>query len=54
MYIAGLKYGMQTIKGTISVLIRRFKILPGSTPLQLDYMLSLRSLTGMNVRLESR
>jgi hypothetical protein len=54
LYVAGLKYGMQTLKGTVSAIIRRFKILPSNTPLKLDCKISLRSLTGMKIRLESR
>jgi hypothetical protein len=54
LYVAGMKYGMQTVKGTISAIIRRFKILPSNTPLQLHYKISLTSLTGMKIRLESR
>jgi hypothetical protein len=54
LYVAGLKYGMQTMKGTMSAIIRKFKILPGNTPLQLHYKITLTSLTGMKIRLESR
>jgi hypothetical protein len=52
--VTGLKYGMQAIKGTLSALIRKFKILPGSTPLSLDYRITLGSKSGMRVRLEPR
>jgi hypothetical protein len=45
---------MQVIKGTLSTLIRRFKILPGSTPISLDYKIALGSKTGMRMRLEPR
>jgi hypothetical protein len=45
---------MQAIKGTLSAVIRRFKILPGCTPLSLDYKITLGSRTGLKIRLESR
>jgi hypothetical protein len=54
MSVAGIKYGMQAIKGTLSALIRKFKILPGSTPLSLDCTIALKSVTGMKIRLECR
>ncbi|PNF34015.1 hypothetical protein B7P43_G03492 [Cryptotermes secundus] len=50
----GIKYGMQAIKGTLSAMIRKFKILPGSTPLSLQYKIMLGSRTGFKIRLESR
>ncbi|XP_033607274.1 cytochrome P450 4C1-like [Cryptotermes secundus] len=50
----GLKYGLQVIKGTLCSLIRRFRILPGSTPLSLDYTIALGSKTGMRLRLRPR
>jgi hypothetical protein len=49
-----MKYGLQVIKGTLSTVIRRFKILPGSTPLCLDYTIALGSKTGMRMRLDPR
>jgi hypothetical protein len=52
--VAGIKYGLQAIKGTLSSLIRRFKILPGRTPIALDTTITLKSVTGMKIRLESR
>ena len=51
---AGMKFGMMVVKGTMSALIRRFRILPGTTPISLEYVIALRSQTGMRVRLESR
>jgi hypothetical protein len=54
MTVEGMKFGLMVAKGTMSALIRRFKILPGTTPLSLEYMIALRSRTGMKVRLESR
>ncbi|GFG36201.1 hypothetical protein Cfor_03141 [Coptotermes formosanus] len=50
----GMKFGLMVTKGTMSALIRRFKILPGNTPLSLDYTIALKSRTGMKLRLESR
>ena len=54
MYVAGMKFGLMVAKGTMSALIRRFTFLPGTTPLSLDYMIALRSETGMTLKLESR
>lgn len=54
VYVAGMKFGLMVAKGTMSAVIRRFKILPGTTPIRLEYMIGLRSYTGMRVRLESR
>jgi len=54
MSVSGMKFGLMVVKGTMSALIRRFKILPGTTPLSLQYMIVLLSHTGMRVRLESR
>jgi hypothetical protein len=48
----GIEYGLQAMKGTLSAVIRQFKILPGSTPLSLDYKIMLKRLTGMKA--ESR
>jgi hypothetical protein len=49
-----MKFGLMVAKGTMSAVIRRFKILPGTTPIRLQYKMALRSSTGMKVRLESR
>jgi hypothetical protein len=54
MSVAGMKFGLMMAKGTMSALIRRFKILPGTTPLSPEYVIVLKSQTGMRVRLESR
>jgi hypothetical protein len=52
--ITGIEYGLQAMEGALSAVIRKFKILPGSTPLSLDYKITLKSVTGMKLRLESR
>jgi cytochrome P450 len=54
MSVTGMKFGLMVAKGTMSALIRRFKILPGTTPLSPEYMIMLKSRTGMRVRLEFR
>ena len=54
MSSSGMKFGLMVAKGTMSALVRRFKILPGTTPLSVEYVIALRSQTGMRVRLESR
>jgi hypothetical protein len=54
MSFSGMKFGLMVAKGTMSALIRRFKFLPGTTPINLEYMIAMRSKTGIGVRLESR
>jgi hypothetical protein len=52
--VAGMKFGLMVAKGTVSAVVRRFQILPGTTPISLEYVIALRSRTGMRVRLEAR
>ncbi|XP_069701231.1 cytochrome P450 4C1-like [Periplaneta americana] len=48
------KQGMVMLKTGMSGLLRRYKLLPGTTPLSLDYKMNLMSNTGITVRLAER
>ncbi|XP_069675791.1 cytochrome P450 4C1-like [Periplaneta americana] len=50
----GQKQGMVMMKTGMSGLLRRYKLLPGTTPLSLDYQVNLISSTGITVRLAER
>ncbi|XP_069701259.1 cytochrome P450 4C1-like [Periplaneta americana] len=50
----GQKQGMFSMKTAMSGLLRRYKLLPGTIPLSLDYKVNLISSTGITVRLAER
>jgi hypothetical protein len=52
--VAGQKYAMLEIKATMSQLLRNYKLLPGTTPLDITNEIVLKSTTGVNITLEAR
>jgi hypothetical protein len=54
LHVAGQKYAMLEIKATVCQLLRNYKLLPGTTPLDITNELVLKSTTGINVILEAR
>lgn len=50
----GQKYAMLLLKSSVSILLRRYKLLPGTTPIDLATEVVLKSLSGINIKLEMR
>ncbi|KDR22530.1 cytochrome P450 4C1-like [Zootermopsis nevadensis] len=50
----GQKYAMLEIKVTLCQLLRNYKLLPGTTPLDITNEIVLKSTTGINIALEAR
>jgi hypothetical protein len=55
-HVSGMKFAMLEMKAILSALLRRYQILPASSPHQLDLtvVLVLKSLTGVVLRLQPR
>lgn len=54
LHVAGQKYAMLEIKVTLCQLLRNYKLLPGTTPLDITNEIVLKSTTGINIALEAR
>jgi cytochrome P450 family 4 len=54
LHVAGQKYAMLEMKATVSQLLRNYKLLPGTTPLDITNEVVLKSTVGMNITLETR
>jgi hypothetical protein len=54
LHVAGQKFAMLEMKATVSQLLRNYKLLPGTTPLDITNEIVLKSATGMNITLEPR
>ncbi|XP_069703349.1 cytochrome P450 4C1-like [Periplaneta americana] len=50
----GQKFAMLEIKATVSQLLRRYRLMPGTSPLQLMPDIVLKTVTGINIRIERR
>jgi hypothetical protein len=48
----GQKYAILMLKSSLSTILRRYKLLSGVTPLDLANELVLKSLSGINIKLE--
>ncbi|KAJ4439688.1 hypothetical protein ANN_07816 [Periplaneta americana] len=50
----GQKFAMLEIKATVSQLLRRYRLMPGTSPLRLMPDIVLKTVTGINIRIERR
>jgi cytochrome P450 family 4 len=54
LHVAGQKFAMLEMKATVSQLLRNYKLLPGTTPLELVNEVVLKSIAGTTMTLEPR
>jgi hypothetical protein len=52
LLFVGRKYAMLMLKSSVSTLLRSYKLLTGTTPLELANEVVLKSVTGINIKLE--
>lgn len=54
LYVAGQKYAMAELKSIISLVIRKFRLLPSKVPITPSFNVVLKSSTGVHLFIEHR